>query len=131
MGGAAKKSLQEIAVRRARALTAHVVCNDIDPAVIESLRRDSLIVSPDGNPALVATAHDVLEDWAILHWLEEQHLTDAGSFKALSAAIGAHPAVRRSYRKRVAELVERDAAAADRLFQAAVDRNRNQRPISR
>lgn len=120
MGQRREEVLQEIAVRRARALTAHVVCNDIDPAVVESLRRDSLLVSPGGNPALVATAHDVLEDWAILRWLQEQHLTDPGSFKALSAAIGAHPAVRRSYRKQVAELIERDAAAADRLFQAAV-----------
>ena len=120
MGRRREEAFQQIAVRRARALTSQVVCNDIDPAVIESLRRDSLIVSPDGNLALVATAHDVLEDWAILRWLEEQHLTDAGSFKALSAGIGAHPAVRRSYRKQVAELIERDAAAADRLFQAAV-----------
>ena len=31
-----------------------------------------------------------------------------------------HPAVRRAYRKWVAELVDRDPAAADRLFQAAV-----------
>ena len=64
----------------------------------------------------------MLEDWAILQWLEEQHLSEA-SFKTLSHAIGTHPAVRRSYRKWVAELVERDAAAADRLFQAAVSEN--------
>jgi hypothetical protein len=68
----------------------------------------------------VATAHDVLEDWAILQWIEEQHLTDETAFKALSSAIGPHPAVRRSYRKWVAELVDRDAPAADRLFSAAI-----------
>lgn len=111
---------QEIAVRRARALSAYVICNDLDPAVVAALRQDSLIVSSDENPSLVATAHDVLEDWAILQWLEEQHLTDDGSFKDLSAAIGAHPAIRRSYRKWVAELVERDPGAADRLFRAAI-----------
>jgi hypothetical protein len=120
MGRRREEVLQEIAVRRARALTAYVLCNDLDPAVMESLRRDSLVNSPDGNQSLVATGHDVLEDWAILQWLEEQHLTDDGSFKALSAAIGAYPAVRRSYRKWVAELIERDAPAADRLFQAAI-----------
>ena len=110
----------EIAVRRARALSAYVICNDLDPAVVAALRQDSLIVSSDENPSLVATAHDVLEDWAILQWLEEQHVTDEGSFKDLSAAIGAHPAIRRSYRKWVAELVERDPGAADRLFRAAI-----------
>jgi hypothetical protein len=120
MGRRREEVLQEIAARRARALSAYVLCTDLDPAVIESLRRDSLVDSPEGNLSLVATAHDVLEDWAILQWLEEQHFTDEGSFKALSAAIGAHPAVRRSYRRWVAELIERDAAAADRLFQAAI-----------
>ena len=58
--------------------------------------------------------------YPILQWLEEQHLTNEGSFKDLSAAIGAHPAIRRSYRKWVAELVERDPDAADRLFEAAI-----------
>jgi len=111
---------QEVAVRRARALSTYVTCNDLDPAVVEALRHDSLIVSPDGNPSLVATAHDVLEDWAILQWIEEQHLTAEGSFKELSAAIGTHPAVRRSYRNWVADLVERDRAAADRLFNGAI-----------
>lgn len=111
---------QEIAVRRAQALSSYVICTDLDPAVVAALRHDSLIVSSDENPSLVATAHDVLEDWAILQWLEERHLTDEGSFKDLSAAIGAHPAIRRSYRKWVAELVERDPAAADRLFRGAI-----------
>ncbi len=111
---------QEIAVRRARALSAYVICNDLDPAVVATLRQDSLIVSSDEHPSLVATAHDVLEDWAILQWLEEQHLADEGSFKELAAAIGAHPAIRRSYRKWLAELIERDPHAADRMFKAAI-----------
>ena len=119
MGRLREAVLQIIAVRRARALSAHVPATGLDAAVVESLRGDSLITSSDDNPLLVATAHDVLEDWAILQWLEEQRLSEA-SFKTLSDAIGTHPAVRRSYRKWVAELVERDAAAADRLFQAAV-----------
>lgn len=111
---------REIAVRRARALSTYVICNDLDPTIVAALRQDSLIVSSDENPSMVAPAHDVLEDWAILQWIEEQHLTGEGSFKDLSVAIGTHPAVRRSYRKWVAELVEREPAAADRLFSAAV-----------
>lgn len=119
MGRLREEVLQIIAIQRARALSPHVPVAGLDAAAVESLRADSLIASPDGNPSLVATAHDVLEDWAILQWLEEQHLAEA-SLKTLSDAIGAHPAVRRSYRKWVAELVERDAAAGDRLFQAAI-----------
>ena len=118
MGRPREEVLQIIAVRRARALSAHVPTTGLDSVVVESLLGDSLITSSDDNALLVAMAHDVLEDWAILQWLEEQHLLES-SFKALSDAIGTHPAVRRSYRKWVAELVECDAAAADRLFRAA------------
>lgn len=115
-----EEALQELAVRRARALSDYVPATGLDVAAIALLKQDSLIVSPDSNPLLVATAHDVLEDWAILQWIEEQHLTDQTTFKALSSAIGPYPAVRRSYRKWVAELVDRDAPAADRLFSAAI-----------
>ena len=111
---------QEIAVRRARALSSHVQCNDLNPDAVAALKQDSLIVSSDKNPLLVATAHDVLEDWAILQWLEEQHLTEEGAFKVLSAVIGTHPAIRRSYRKWIAEMVELDPGAADRLFRDAI-----------
>lgn len=113
-------ALQELAVRRARALSDYVPATGLNAAAIALLKQDSIVVSPDTSTFLVATAHDVLEDWAILQWIEEQHLTDETSFKALSSAIGPHPAVRRSYRKWVAELVDRDAAAADRMFSAAI-----------
>lgn len=115
-----EEMFQEIAVRRARALTAFVLCNDLDPSVIKVLRNDSLIILSTENPLLVATAHDVLEDWSILHWLEEQHLTAEGSFRDLSSTIGAHPAIRRAYRKWLAELVDLGPSAADRLFIAAI-----------
>ena len=82
---------QEIAVRRARALSSHVLCNDFDPEVVATLKHDALINSPDDKPSFAATAHDVLEDWAILHWIEEQNLVEEGSFKSLAAAIGGPP----------------------------------------
>ena len=115
-------AFQKIAVRRARALAAYVHCTDLDPAVVDSLRRDSLVASPsqDQSALRVAPAHDVLEDWAILQWIEEQYLGSEGAFHVLSEAIGTHPAIRRAYRKWVAELIDRDPVAADRLFNAAI-----------
>ena len=111
--------LEEIAIRRARALSEYIPWGDLEPAVVASLKADSLVVSPDGEPSLVATAHDVLEDWAILEWFEEHHVTESDSFTELAATIGTHPAIRRSYRKWISELLEREPAAADRLFLAA------------
>lgn len=119
LGRRREQVLEEIAIRRARALSEYIPLADLDPAVVASLKADSLIVCPDGQPSLIATAHDVLEDWAILEWFEEQHLAEATSFAELAAAIGTHPAIRRSYRKWVTELLEREPAAADRLFLAA------------
>lgn len=110
----------QIALRRARALTLYAGCGDLDPEVVDGLRRDSLIVVSEQSSVLVAPAHDVLEDWAILYWMEEQYVTHESSVQALATAIGAHPAVRRTYRKWVTELVERDPLEADRLFKAAV-----------
>jgi conflict system STAND superfamily ATPase len=109
-----------IALRRARALAPYVACGDLDQEVLEGLRHDSLVVFSQESDVLVAPAHDVLEDWAILRWIEEQYATHEGSVRELSAAIGTYPAVRRTYRKWVTELVERDPKAADEMHLAAV-----------
>ncbi len=110
----------EVALRRARALTLYALCTDLDQEAVGALRHDSLVVSSEEAAALLAPAHDVLEDWAILQWIDEQHLAGDSSVRALSSAIGTHPAVRRTYRKWVAELVDRDNDAADHLFRAVI-----------
>ncbi|HEY7326645.1 MAG TPA: hypothetical protein VH592_03325 [Gemmataceae bacterium] len=110
----------EVALRRARALTLYAPCADLDSEVVDALRLDSLIVSSRESKILVAPAHDVLEDWAILHWIDQQNAIHESSVLEFSAAIGTHPAVRRTYRKWVQELVERDASASDRLFHDVV-----------
>ena len=109
-----------IALRRARKLTPYADCGDLDSEAVDGLRHDSLIVCSQQSNKLVAPAHDVLEDWAILHWIQEQYVIHEKSVRELSIAIGTHPAVRRTYRKWVTELVESNPEAADGLFQAAV-----------
>jgi hypothetical protein len=110
----------QVALRRARALTLYAPCTDLEPEVVDALRHDSLLVSSEGAPALLAPAHDVLEDWAILQWIDEQHALVDGSVQDLSSAVGTHPAVRRTYRTWVAELVERNGDTADQLFRAVI-----------
>lgn len=116
-----EEAFVQIALRRARALTLYAPCSDLDAEAIDALRRDSLIVFSPHSGVLVAPAHDVLEDWAILQWIDEQYTTHDGSVRALSSALGTYPAVRRTYRKWVSELVERDPETADRVFQAVVN----------
>jgi hypothetical protein len=115
-----QKVFAEIALRRARHLSMYVKCSDLDLAVVTSLRTDSLLVRSEQADMLMAPAHDVLEDWAILRWIDEQHVELAGSFQKFSEVLGTHPALRRAYRKWIAELLERDPAAADTFFNGAV-----------
>lgn len=61
-----ERAFVQIALRRARDLTPYVDCSALNPEVVDALRRDSLIVFSRQSDVLVAPAHDVLEDWAIL-----------------------------------------------------------------
>jgi hypothetical protein len=115
-----QETMVEIALRRARALTQYVSRGTLDSEAIQSLRNDSLIVHPEGSDALVAPAHDVLEDWSILKWIEEQYAICNRSIGELAPVLGTYPAIRRTYRKWVSELVERDSALADNLFDSVV-----------
>lgn len=122
-GGIAQRreeAFHSIAVRRARALSDFVTSRELDSEAVSALRRDSLITSPEADPALVAPAHDVLEDWAILHWMDEQFARGQRSLDDLSEAIGPHPAIRRSFRAWIGELVDRDPPGADRLFRSSL-----------
>jgi len=111
---------QEIAVSRARSLTMYVTCSDFDHEILDSLKQDSLLTSPGETHMLVAPAHDVLEDWAILHWLDERYQIGEHSLEFISKDIGGHPALRRSYRKWVSEILERDSDVAEHLFKETI-----------
>lgn len=115
-----EQMFEEISIRRARGMTMYVPSDDLDWRAVEALRFDSLVVSSDNTNSFISPAHDVLEDWAILHWIDKQWARANGVFKEFSAALGPHPAIRRSYRKWVGELIDRDLQAADRLFESIV-----------
>ncbi|HKV97203.1 MAG TPA: AAA family ATPase [Gammaproteobacteria bacterium] len=110
----------EIAVRRARALALYAPCGDLDPAVLEHLRSDSLVAGPSHSQILVAPAHDVLEDWAILQWVEEQYLSSHESLQVLATALGTYPAIRRTYRKWIGELLESSDRASNQVFESVI-----------
>jgi hypothetical protein len=110
----------KIALRRAQSLTLYAVCSDLDPEVVSRLQRDSLLISDPQSSVRVAPAHDILEDWAILRWIDELYVTCDGDLLALSSALGTYPSVRRTYRKWIDELVGRDLGTADRLFEDVI-----------
>lgn len=105
----------ELCLRRARALAPFVACSDLDPDIMASLCSDDLVAVSAENSALAAPAHDVLEDWAIVHWLGSRFSVHEHDPGALAIEVGGYPAIRRGYRKWLGEMLEYDTARADRF----------------
>jgi hypothetical protein len=120
VGRKREEALQEIAKRRAQAMTEFVSTMGLPPDIVAELRNDSLIIYQNDSSTQAAVAHDVLEDWAILQWLDELHSSNPMSLDKLSSVIGTHPAIRRSYRKWLAELLAREPENAEKLFSSAI-----------
>ena len=110
----------EIALRRARALKPFVECPSLSPAVIFRLRRDSLICSPNNDDSLLAVAHDVFEDWALLQWLSRLFTQSGSEPQRFFTEIGTHPALRRAYRYWLTETLDCDPDIADSFVQAVL-----------
>lgn len=115
----------KIALLRARALSPYANCNGLDQEVLERLHQDNLIEFSERTDSLAAPAHDVLEDWALVHWLEERfahhHLSGHSSFLQ---NVGTHPALRRAYRKWLGEMLECEPQVADKyVLKVISDRN--------
>lgn len=112
----------EVALRRARALSAYAPCPDVDASAIEHLSNDALLRPSPNSNNLVATAHDVLEDWALLEWIDQQFELAGRDLAVLCPSIGTYPALRRTYKKWLAEQIVLDPQLAHSIFDEAISR---------
>ncbi|MDX9735539.1 MAG: hypothetical protein RBU36_15515 [Thermoanaerobaculia bacterium] len=96
----------EVVRRRARSLEAYVPCDDLDPSAIQELRRDMLVAASPENPDALAPADDVLEDWALQHWIETEFTLAARNPTTFFSKIGTHPAIRRAFRVWLSEWLD-------------------------
>lgn len=106
-----------IALQRAKALSPYTTRQGIESDVVEGLRKDGLIVESSSNSSLVAPAHDVLEDWALLRWLDDLFAANEGDLAYLVDGVGPYPALRRTYRGWVSALVDLEPNVADEVFE--------------
>lgn len=113
-------TFMEIALRRARSLSVYAQSSGLDNEALASLFSDSLVIRAQDRPELIAPAHDVLEDWAILRWLDRLFAEVSEDLGMFQERLGTHPALRRSYRKWMGELLERDPSSGDVFFIAAL-----------
>jgi hypothetical protein len=110
----------EIALRRARALDLFAPCDDLNREAVAQLRNDDLTISPETTDILAAPAHDVLEDWAILQWIEQRFARHEGEARLLTEDIGGLPAIHRAFRKWLGEMLECEAETPDAFVWSVV-----------
>ncbi|MDE0411389.1 MAG: AAA family ATPase, partial [Gammaproteobacteria bacterium] len=94
-----EKAFLDIAYRRATKLCSFVKPEISDSGAFSALLNDSLIKCSPDSSALFATSHDVLEDWAILQWLDEQFAISDDPVPEFANSLGGYPAIRRGFRK--------------------------------
>ncbi|HUP59534.1 MAG TPA: ATP-binding protein [Thermoanaerobaculia bacterium] len=113
-------AFMQICARRAQALRLFAPISGLDAEAVNALENDSLVVMSPENRALVAPAHDVLEDWGVLEWIEHLYQQANESVEDFARSLGDCPAVRRTYRTWISELLERDPSSADAFFDSVV-----------
>ena len=96
----------DVAYRRATELLAFVQPGVSDGEALSTLLRDSLVECSPESSVHFAAAHDVLEDWAILRWLDDRFSITDEPLSKLVDAVGGYPAIRRGFRRWLGERFE-------------------------
>lgn len=123
MGGMPQRRAEafgQIALRRAKELAPYVRATGLDAEAVQRLCDDGLVVRATGTAALVAPAHDVLEDWALLQWLDEEFQLNEAKLLPLVERLEPFPALRRAFRKWLLEQIDAAPAIAGKNIIAVI-----------
>lgn len=115
MPGRRERTFVAIARRRAEQLRPYVSGDDQDSRAVDVLLQASLLERSPESKNLYAPSHDVLEDWAILQWLDDVASGSDDAPAALAAAVDGYPAIRRGLRRWIGERLEVDPVNAREL----------------
>jgi hypothetical protein len=108
------RTMVEVALRRARALTPYVTAEGLPEEALQKLQQSSVLVADPEDHTRFAPAHDVYEDWALLQWLQRAYEQGRALNAVFFARVESHPAMRRAFRRWLTELLECEPAEADR-----------------
>jgi len=86
----------DIAVRRAKKMVYEVPDIGYDANALFKLEEDNLICRTTNG--MVRPAHDVLEDWALEEYIENEYRSNLGNVGDFLSAIGKEPAINRAFR---------------------------------
>lgn len=113
------RALVDLAVRRARELRPSVPTSGMDERALDKLHKDGIVVV--GDDGLAAPTHDVIEDWAVIRWIESCAIRHEWMTHPMASDIGTHPAIRRGFREWLKEWLDTDAEGAERFVLATHD----------
>ena len=111
-----------VATKRATELRPYVQVDIDDAEALEALYDASLLARSPERDNQYAPAHDVLEDWAIMQWLDGVASTADDELSALAIAVAGLPAIRRALRRWLGERFELDPDSAQELVLTAATR---------
>ena len=112
-----ERALIDLAVRRARELRPFVPTEGIDVQALDQLHKDDIALKE--KQGFAAPAHDVIEDWAIIRWIESLIIRHEWQTHPISEDVSWHPAIRRGFREWLKENLDAGAEKADRFMFAA------------
>ncbi|NUF17322.1 hypothetical protein, partial [Acinetobacter lactucae] len=92
-----RKTFIEIATQRAKKMVFGISADPFDPEVISKLEEDNLIYRDQTN-STISLPHDVLEDWALEEFIEEQFKYNLDNLNRFLSTIGSEPAISRAFR---------------------------------
>ena len=111
----------KVARKRAESLDAFIDVEDLDSGAVMKLKADTLLFESDEALGYFAPSHDVLEDWALLQWLDREYERAHRNWAPFIAALGTCPAIRRAFRAWLTERIGTDTAMLPKIAELVTD----------
>src|ERR1039457_2331574 len=105
----------QIAVDRAKQMVPFVAATTCDAETLEKLEKDNVVIR--SRQGTYAPAHDVLEDWALIRYVDDCFIQN-GSIKNFLPSLRTEPAMRRGFRLWVKNALSENNAAKIAFFAA-------------
>lgn len=107
-----RNTFVEVAKQRAKKMVYGLPDRNFDPEVISKLEEDNLI-NRDESSSMISLSHDVLEDWALERFIEDEYVANSHELSSFLDSIGSEPAISRAFRLWLYEKIKYDESIND------------------
>lgn len=107
-----RNTFVEVAKQRAKKMVYGLPDRNFDPEAISKLEADNLI-NRDESSSMISLSHDVLEDWALERFIEDEYVANSHELSGFLDSIGSEPAISRAFRLWLYEKLKYDDSIND------------------